>query len=151
MESNTLHSRMAGFYWTHRLLHHPSVYKYVHKPHHEFYVPVGLASDYGGYLDNVFEDLIPVFGGSILFNVHPLVYLFFVFSRASMAFNAHSGYQLPFTLFNMFPTIFQTTRRHDWHHSSNKGSFGSFTNFWDNLMGTHEDFEAHFAKVSKQH
>lgn len=82
-------------------------------------------------------------------NVHPLAYLLFVFSRASMAFNAHSGYQLPFTIFNLFPSIFQSTRRHDWHHSSNKGSFGSFTNFWDRLMGTDVDFETSFAKASK--
>lgn len=95
------------------------------------------------------KDIIPVFGGSIIFNVHPLAYLLFVFSRASMAFNAHSGYQLPFTIFNLFPSIFQSTRRHDWHHSSNKGSFGSFTNFWDRLMGTDVDFETSFAKASK--
>ncbi len=25
-----------GIYWVHRLLHHPSVYKYVHKPHHKW-------------------------------------------------------------------------------------------------------------------
>lgn len=25
-----------GIYWVHRTLHHPSVYKYVHKPHHKW-------------------------------------------------------------------------------------------------------------------
>jgi lathosterol oxidase len=25
-----------GIYWIHRLEHHPSIYKYVHKPHHKW-------------------------------------------------------------------------------------------------------------------
>lgn len=25
-----------GIYWVHRTLHHPSIYKYVHKPHHKW-------------------------------------------------------------------------------------------------------------------
>jgi lathosterol oxidase len=25
-----------GIYWIHRLEHHPSIYKYIHKPHHKW-------------------------------------------------------------------------------------------------------------------
>lgn len=37
-----------GIYWIHRLEHHPSVYKYIHKPHHkwisEHYLPIQCAN-----------------------------------------------------------------------------------------------------------
>ncbi|ORY55935.1 putative sterol desaturase [Pseudomassariella vexata] len=31
-------------YWIHRLEHHPSVYKYIHKPHHKWIVPTPFAA-----------------------------------------------------------------------------------------------------------
>ncbi|KAJ3521828.1 hypothetical protein NM208_g13114 [Fusarium decemcellulare] len=33
-----------GIYWIHRLEHHPSVYKYVHKPHHKWIIPTPWAA-----------------------------------------------------------------------------------------------------------
>jgi sterol desaturase/sphingolipid hydroxylase (fatty acid hydroxylase superfamily) len=34
------------FYWAHRGLHHSYIYKYVHKQHHEFKVPIGVCAEY---------------------------------------------------------------------------------------------------------
>ena len=34
------------FYWCHRALHHPSIYRFVHKQHHEFKEPTGIAAFY---------------------------------------------------------------------------------------------------------
>ncbi|RSL95576.1 hypothetical protein CEP52_011986 [Fusarium oligoseptatum] len=33
-----------GIYWIHRLEHHPSIYKYVHKPHHKWIIPTPWAA-----------------------------------------------------------------------------------------------------------
>ncbi|KAF3023127.1 hypothetical protein E8E14_013703 [Neopestalotiopsis sp. 37M] len=33
-----------AIYWIHRLEHHPSVYKYIHKPHHKWIVPTPFAA-----------------------------------------------------------------------------------------------------------
>lgn len=33
------------FYWSHRLLHHPRLYK-IHKKHHQYYVTTGLAAEF---------------------------------------------------------------------------------------------------------
>ena len=32
------------FYWTHRLIHHKSLYKLIHKFHHRFHAPTSVAS-----------------------------------------------------------------------------------------------------------
>ncbi|KAI0050467.1 hypothetical protein FA95DRAFT_1513941 [Auriscalpium vulgare] len=46
-----------GIYWVHRLLHHPLVYKYIHKPHHKWLIPTPFASHafhpVDGYLQSV--------------------------------------------------------------------------------------------------
>ena len=34
----------VAIYWIHRLEHHPSVYKYIHKPHHKWIVPTPWAA-----------------------------------------------------------------------------------------------------------
>lgn len=34
----------SGIYWIHRGLHHPSVYRWLHKPHHKWAVPTPFAS-----------------------------------------------------------------------------------------------------------
>ncbi|KAL1837673.1 hypothetical protein VTJ49DRAFT_3523 [Mycothermus thermophilus] len=55
-------------YWIHRLEHHPSVYKYVHKPHHKWIVPTPWAAlafhPVDGYLQSlpyhVFVFICPV-------------------------------------------------------------------------------------------
>jgi lathosterol oxidase len=33
-----------GIYWIHRLEHHPSVYRFVHKPHHKWIIPTPFAA-----------------------------------------------------------------------------------------------------------
>ncbi|KAH7106270.1 fatty acid hydroxylase [Auriculariales sp. MPI-PUGE-AT-0066] len=61
-------------YWIHRLLHHPIVYKYIHKPHHKWLIPTPFASHafhpVDGYLQSV-----PYHAFAFLFPCHRLTYL----------------------------------------------------------------------------
>ena len=40
-------------YWVHQLLHHRSIYKYVHKVHHHFQAPFGMVAEYAHPIETV--------------------------------------------------------------------------------------------------
>ncbi|KAG8953212.1 c-5 sterol desaturase [Tulasnella sp. 424] len=44
-------------YWIHRLLHHPLIYKHVHKPHHKWLIPTPFASHAFHYLDGYLQSV----------------------------------------------------------------------------------------------
>ncbi|KAH7121448.1 fatty acid hydroxylase superfamily-domain-containing protein [Dactylonectria macrodidyma] len=46
-----------GIYWIHRLEHHPSVYKFIHKPHHKWIVPTPWAAIAFHPLDGYLQSL----------------------------------------------------------------------------------------------
>lgn len=41
------------FYYSHRLLHHRAIYKYVHKVHHEWTAPISIAAIYCHWIGNL--------------------------------------------------------------------------------------------------
>ncbi|KAI0032522.1 C5-sterol desaturase [Vararia minispora EC-137] len=68
-----------AIYWIHRLEHHPSVYKYVHKPHHKWLVPTPFASFAFHPVDGYLQSL-PYHIFIFLFPLHRWLYLgLFVF------------------------------------------------------------------------
>ncbi|KAH9989030.1 fatty acid hydroxylase [Russula vinacea] len=68
-----------GIYWVHRTLHHPSIYKYVHKPHHRWLIPTPFASHAFHPLDGYLQS-VPYHLFIFLFPLHRWLYLgLFVF------------------------------------------------------------------------
>jgi len=55
--------RESLYYYVHRLLHHPKIYKYIHKRHHEWKTPIALASFYSHPLEHFLVNLVPVYLG----------------------------------------------------------------------------------------
>ena len=47
----------------HRVLHHPLLYKHIHKKHHEWSTPIGLVADYAHPVEHVISNIIPMYTG----------------------------------------------------------------------------------------
>ncbi|KAJ3389228.1 Chromosome 5 4 [Entophlyctis sp. JEL0112] len=102
---------LGGF---HLLVHHPKVYRYVHKIHHEFTAPMAMAATYAHPVDHFFVNLMPTVLGPLLLQSHMLVQLCSVtIIIASTACN-HSGYWVP-----GWDPLF-----HDYHHLKFNVNFG---------------------------
>ncbi|XP_033125808.1 fatty acid hydroxylase domain-containing protein 2-like [Anneissia japonica] len=115
-----------GFYYSHRMLHHPMFYKHIHKLHHEWTSPIGLTAIYAHPVEHVLSSLIPATLGPIIMGSHiATIWMWFVMVISS-AVNAHCGYHLPF---------FPSPEAHDFHHLKFTNCFGTL-GILDRLHGT---------------
>ncbi|XP_029028429.1 fatty acid hydroxylase domain-containing protein 2 [Betta splendens] len=105
------------FYYTHRLFHHPSLYKYYHKQHHEWTAPIGLVSIYAHPLEHVISNTLPVMTGPLIMGSHlSTTALWYCLALVSTNIS-HCGYHLPFLPSPEF---------HDFHHLKFNQCFGVF-------------------------
>lgn len=129
------------FYWSHRILHHPSLYKYFHKKHHEFKVLSGyaIASEYTHPVESLVGNIIPVMMGPLVTRSHFFTSCTWLVIRMLKTCDAHSGYAFQWSPFGLFYPL-NPAERHDFHHETGLGSYGSFFLLWDQWTGTDEQF-----------
>jgi Delta7-sterol 5-desaturase len=140
------------FYWTHRLMHHPKLFKIFHKVHHRSHNPTPYSSFSFHPLEAIVE-----------FGIVPFIALFmplhistlFVFTLWSMLFNimGHSGYEFFPSGFTKHPIFkwLNTSTHHNLHHSRSGANYSLYFNFWDRVMGTnHPQYDEIFEKVKQQ-
>eukprot|EP00043_Microstomoeca_roanoka_P010756 m.101957 g.101957 ORF g.101957 m.101957 type:complete len:289 (-) comp14995_c2_seq1:950-1816(-) len=124
------------FYWAHRGLHHPRIYKYIHKQHHEFHASKGIAAMYAHPVEEFLANFLPTFSGAFISGAPLCILAVWVAVRVWETVEAHSGFEFAWSPFNLCLTVQGGAERHDFHHSRNKGAYGSLTKFWDWACGT---------------
>ncbi|CAD8063789.1 unnamed protein product [Paramecium primaurelia] len=129
-----------GFYWSHRLLHIPALYKY-HKQHHQYTVTISISAEYSTALEYLLSNLLPFIIGPRLLNerLHMMTMLIWIGIRVYKTLSAHSGYVFPWEIFQYIPFL-AFAEFHSYHHSHNDGNYGSFFVFWDYLFGTSNNY-----------
>lgn len=137
------------FYWTHRLLHHPRLFRHTHSLHHRSTNPTPWAAFAFSPVEAVVQAAIfPL--AVIVMPMH--LYAFGLFMVWQMTFNVigHTGFEFhpKWLMRTWLGRVLNTPTNHTMHHEKMRGNYGLYFNVWDRLMGTnHEDYERRFEEV----
>jgi sterol desaturase/sphingolipid hydroxylase (fatty acid hydroxylase superfamily) len=142
----------AYFFWTHRLMHHPRLFRLFHRAHHLSTNPTPWASYAFSPLEAVVQAGIFPLAVTVM-PIHPLAFFCFMLWQITFNVLGHTGYEFhPRWLMDSWLGKFlNTPTNHVMHHEHFRGNYGLYFNFWDRLMGTnHERYEARFREVTSR-
>ena len=135
------------FYFGHKLMHHPKLYKAFHFEHHKSLDP----SPYTAYSFNWKETLVEAaFFPMIIMLVplHPIAMASFLVQAVAINVVGHMGYEV-FPKFWIKLKIFNSVTHHHMHHQTANYNFGLYFTFWDRVFGTlHPHYEEVFEIVT---
>jgi Delta7-sterol 5-desaturase len=141
----------AYFYWTHRAMHHPKLFKSFHRFHHRTVTPTAWAA-YSFAIPEAF--MMALFMPLWLYFVPTPWVVTFTFLIIMILRNAmgHAGLELHTRGWASHPVLkwISTTTHHDMHHSGSfDHNFGFYFTYWDKLMGTeHPHYVDTFNRVT---
>jgi len=118
------------FYYSHRLLHHPRLYKHIHKIHHAYNSPHACASLYAHPLEALLGNLIAMNIPLFVCRFHLLTFYIAVWAGWMSSLIGHCGYDFP--LLSLFIPKHDF---HDLHHATSKGNYGT-AGWLDRWLGT---------------
>jgi len=138
----------AWFYWTHRLIHHPKLFRRFHRTHHKSHNP----SPWAAYSFDAGEAAINAVYLPIALLMVPsstLAIIGFLVHMVIRNAAGHCGYELFPSRRNGRPVFdwITTVTHHDLHHAQAGWNYGLYFTWWDRLMETehplyHENFAA---------
>ncbi len=135
----------AWHYWAHRALHWGPLYKNIHKIHHQYSAPFGITAEYASPIEILVLGLgtvgVPIVYCAITKDFHVLTMYTWITLRLFQAIDAHSGYDLPWSLHKFLP-FWAGADYHDVHHERFIGNYSSSFRWWDRWMDTESGPEA---------
>jgi lathosterol oxidase len=131
----------AWFYWGHRILHWPSLYKW-HLPHHRSVAPTVWSNDSSAIVDTLIEHGFYLVVWFVLPVPALSVFALRLFDQIT-GMVGHSGFEYFASKSSRWPSPMICTTFHDLHHSQFHYNYGNFFSIWDRLMGTvHPGYDA---------
>ena len=140
------------FYWTHRIMHHKSLFNVMHLVHHKSTNP----SPWAAYAFHPLEAIVEVgIFAVFLFTIPVHRSHTIIFFLLSIMYNiyGHLGWELYPKGFskNWFGKWINTSVNHNQHHKYFKGNYGLYFLFWDRIMGTiRPDYGEAFEEVKSR-
>lgn len=137
------------FYWIHRMMHHPFLYRKVHLIHHKSTNP----SPWTSYAFHPFEAILEAgIAPLVAFTIPVYRSAFFIFMLFQIIYNVygHLGYELYPKNFHktLIGRWVNTSVSHNQHHKSFYGNFGLYTLIWDRWLGTlRDDYDDTFTNL----
>lgn len=145
----------AYFYFTHRLFHHPRLFKWLHRGHHRSGDPTPWTSFAFDPAEAVVQALFFV-GIVFLLPLHFVTLIAVLMTMTIWAVITHLGYEL-------FPVSFPRhwlgkwligPTHHSLHHRKYSVHYGLYFTIWDKLLGTHDpnyesEFDASLRPISR--
>jgi Delta7-sterol 5-desaturase len=137
------------FYWSHRLMHHPRLFKLFHLTHHRSTNPSPWAAFAFSPLEAVVEAgiiVVIVF----LIPIHGFAVVLFLLLMTIYNVYGHLGYEVyPQWLVNSrIGRWLNTSTNHNMHHKYFKGNYGLYFRVWDEIMNTtHAHYDKTLAKL----
>jgi Delta7-sterol 5-desaturase len=139
------------FYWTHRAMHHPKLFKFFHRTHHRSITPTPFTA----YAFSTAEAAVQALFVAIWISIIPTPGLaIFLFLGIMIIRNVwgHCGVELHPRGMADHPLggLITTTTHHDLHHNGSfNHNFGLYFTWWDRLMGTeHPRYREIFNEVT---
>ncbi len=143
----------SWFYWLHRIMHDPRLFKRFHRLHHRSVTPTPFAAYSFNALEAVFEALFVSLW--VAFVPTPWIATFtFLGIMIIRNVMGHAGVELMPKGFadHLFWGLFATTTHHDLHHNGSfNHNFGLYFTWWDRVMGTeHPCYREIFREVTSR-
>lgn len=138
------------FYWTHRMMHHPLLFKSMHLVHHKSTNPSPWAAfSFHPYEAVIEAGIVPLV---ILFlPIHTTALIVFFFYSNFLNVLGHLSYELFPKGFieNRILRLHNSTTHHNMHHKYFNCNYSLYFNIWDRIMGTnHEKYFDTFREVT---
>ncbi|KAG8968387.1 C-4 sterol methyl oxidase [Tulasnella sp. 419] len=141
----------AWHYVAHQALHYGPLYRNIHKLHHKYSAPFGLAAEYAHPLEILILGLGTV-GGPLLYtyfagSLHIVTMYLWIVLRLWQAVDAHSGYDFPWSLHNIIP-FWSGADHHDFHHMAFTNNYSTSFRYLDFIFGTDDKYRAYKKRVA---
>lgn len=139
------------YYWLHRWLHHPKIYRHIHKIHHDS-VSTSVWTSFSFHpIESVLQAIIiPLM--VMIVPMHLVVLLFLLMVMTISAIINHAGVEI-------YPSSWRTnfilkwligSTHHDLHHRRFTKNYGLYFTIWDIWMDTESgEFDERWQKATK--
>ena len=147
-----LFAQDTWFYWTHRAMHDPRLFKILHKVHHDSRPPTAWTAMSFHWLESVIgAALIPIM--VFLVPIHIAMLAAVLTIATIMGVTNHMGWEL-FPRRLVHSPLGQwviTASHHEKHHEEYRCNFGLYFRFWDRLCGTDRGFSKRMVEGGTPH